>query len=337
MLSVHMMMSLLLLALSPAPDLATAQVTVAQTFSFVVTPVNFPPLGPVSAQTPSISLSWSTDSCAGAVDATGKLISGGSPSPILGSCRDAKGTPVSINLAAVFPAGLKTLSLRRGLSSNSTSTDLLPSVVNSAALAGNTRQVTITNLGRFPSDYYALSISAIDANGNLVRGQSQFFSIQNTGPLPTMAQIQLWSPLDGSYWLANAEYRVRWEMLQTSLVPDFFHLDLLTSDNLLAARLVESMPPNTGDTLLGAGRPLNYTVWNIDKALRNKRFKLRVTGVFVLNGVVQNITSANPMVESGVFFVGPAKPTLSGALAPFSLRLTMAIPLFLCLVMTIQF
>ncbi|XJO75858.1 hypothetical protein BDV3_006471 [Batrachochytrium dendrobatidis] len=297
-----------LLLLSILPVLVLSATPAAQ-----ITAVNFPPLGPVSVQTPSITLSWTTDTCAGAIDSTGKSVVGGSLSPIQGSCRDSKGQPVNINLGGVFPTGLQTLTLRRGLGSNSTSTDLLPTVVNSAALAGNARQVTITNLSRFPSDYYALSLSAIDANGNLVRGQSQFFSIQNTNPLPTMAQMQLWSPLDGSYWLANADYRVRWEMLQTNLVPDFFHLDLLTSDGLLAARLMESMPPNTGDKLLGAGRPLNFTVWSIDKALRNKRFKLRVTGVFVVNGVVQNITSANPMVESGVFFVGPAKPTVSGA------------------------
>nr|KAJ3420818.1 hypothetical protein HK105_005187 [Polyrhizophydium stewartii] len=120
--------------------------------------------------------------------------------------------------------------------------------------------------------------------------------------------MQLWSPLPGSYWLAGTEYRIRWEMLQKAIVPDFFHVDLLTSEGLLAARLFEAYPPNTDDTLLGAGRPLNYTIWAIDPALRNKRFKLRITGVFVSNGIIQPVTSTNPTVDSGVFFVGPVKP-----------------------------
>ncbi|KAJ1339418.1 hypothetical protein BSLG_005984 [Batrachochytrium salamandrivorans] len=75
--------------------------------------------------------------------------------------------------------------------------------------------------------------------GNLVRGQSQFFSIQNTN-FTYHGECRLQGPLGN---------------VTNQPGPRLFHLDLLTSDGLLAARLMESMPPNTGDKLLGAGRP----------------------------------------------------------------------------------
>eukprot|EP00842_Homolaphlyctis_polyrhiza_P005857 jgi/Hompol1/6272/HPOL_004942-RA len=290
--------------------LLLASIPLEVDLSFTVTlPPEAKP-GPVNVKTTNaITLTWSTDSCAGAIDQAGNPVPNASPQQIGGRCSDSKGNPVNINPNAVFPTGLSTLRLRRGLGSNSTSTDLLPTVQNTAALAGNTRQVTISNLASYPSDYYALIIVATDANGNLVHGQSQFFGIQNTDPLPPMGQIQLWSPLDGSYWLANSQYRIRWALLASSIPTDFFYIDLLTPDNLLVARLLDATSPNTGDLLLGAGNPLNYTAWTIDPALRNKQFRLRITGLTVVNGVINNITAANPIVTSGVFFVGPAKPS----------------------------
>ncbi|KAI8924292.1 hypothetical protein BC831DRAFT_466195 [Entophlyctis helioformis] len=292
-----------------------AQVSQSTTFSFTVQPVGFTAPGPVvAATTASITLRWTTDTCAGATDGRGNAVNSGTPRRINGQCFDSNNRNIIIDDTRTFPQGLSALSLRRGIGSNSPEQyDLLKSVTNSPALAGVARTITITNLNQYPSDYYSLYVAATDSRGNLIQGQSPFFAIRNVEELPRIGSMQLWSPLDGSYWLANAEYRVRWELLPLATVPDYFNVDLLTADGQFIARLLETVPPNTGDVLLGESRPLNYTIWSIDPALRNKRFKLFVTGVFVVGGVVQPITEANPQVTSGVFFVGPVKPKTSAA------------------------
>jgi hypothetical protein len=117
----------------------------------------------------------------------------------------------------------------------------------------------------------------------------------------------LHSPLKGSFWLANSEYRIRFEILPTGLIPDRYHVDLLTPAGDIVSRVIEAGPPLANDTLLGTSRPLNYTIWKIPKEMSNRRFKLRVTGVQMSGSVT--ITMANPATaESGVFYIGPVKP-----------------------------
>jgi hypothetical protein len=134
------------------------------------------------------------------------------------------------------------------------------------------------------------------------------FGVRNREPLPPLNTLTLYSPLRGSFWLANAEYRVRFGVLPTGGIPDRYHVDLMTPDGTqVVARVLEAAPPLGNDTLLGTNNQLNYTVWRIDKALANRQFQLRVTGVGFSGGVVREIQGA-PTAMSGVFFIGPAKP-----------------------------
>ena len=115
------------------------------------------------------------------------------------------------------------------------------------------------------------------------------------------------SPLKGSFWLANASYRVRFGVSPTGIIPDRYHVDLLTAQGQVVARVLEAAPPLANDTLLGSNNLLNYTVWNIDKSLANRRFQLRITGVAMQGATIINLSDA-PTALSGVFFIGPAKP-----------------------------
>ena len=51
---------------------------------------------------------------------------------------------------------------------------------------------------------------------------------------------------------------------------------------------------------------MNYTVWKIPRELANRAFKIRVQGVSYDGNVVGQIDGLQ--VDSGVFYVGPAKP-----------------------------
>jgi hypothetical protein len=123
------------------------------------------------------------------------------------------------------------------------------------------------------SGYYSLVLQATDVNGFIVSGTSPIFGIQRgQEPLPPLNQLTLYSPLSGSYWLANAEYRVRFGLLPVGGIPDRYNVDLLTPDGTqVVARVAEAAPPLGSDTLLGSNNLLNYTVWKIDKALANRR------------------------------------------------------------------
>jgi hypothetical protein len=119
--------------------------------------------------------------------------------------------------------------------------------------------------------------------------------------------LTLYSPLKGSFWLANAVYRVRFGVLPGGIIPDRYHVDLLTPQGQVVARVLEAVPPLGNDTLLGNSNQLNYTVWKIDRALANRRFQIRVTGVSMFGANIISIPNA-PTATSGIFFIGPAKP-----------------------------
>lgn len=121
--------------------------------------------------------------------------------------------------------------------------------------------------------------------------------------------LQLISPLPGSFWLAGGRYRIRFEALPTGVIPDRYHVDLLTVDSLVVSRIRSAAIPLANDDLFGTARPLNYTLWDIDPALQNQRFKLRVTGVYSQGASFANVSNP-PVAESGIFFIGPVKPDL---------------------------
>ncbi|KAJ2999749.1 hypothetical protein HDV02_001992, partial [Globomyces sp. JEL0801] len=176
-----------------------------------------------------------------------------------------------------------------------------------AKFAGG-KSFTLSNVGSIKSDYYTFTLSAKDSNGNIVRGQSPTFGIQGVGPLPALGSLKLHTPMTGSFWLANTKYRIRFEVGATKLIPDAYHVDLLTPNDVLVARVLEAAIPFSKDDLLGPNNPLNYTIWDVPKELTNRQFKIRVTGVGLRDQTTIVDFTDPPTVTSGVFYIGPAKP-----------------------------
>jgi hypothetical protein len=115
------------------------------------------------------------------------------------------------------------------------------------------------------------------------------------------------SPLAGSFWVANVDYRVRFEGAAGVTLPTRYHMDLLTPAGDLVQRISEALPPLAGDTLLGTNRNVFYLIWKVAKELANRKYKIRVTGVNS-NGDTTLPLSVPFVAESGMFFIGPAKP-----------------------------
>lgn len=280
-------------------------------FSFYVTASGLDPFAKVDAsKTASIDFTWDTDSCALTRDATGNTVVGAKRNEN-GACVDGSGTTLQVpeDMSKVFPNGFTSLQLKQGFAADAPVTNLLTSVPNSGSFVGIQKKFTLSNLASMKSDYYTLMLAAVDANGNLVRGQSPVIAIQAQGTLPPLSKINLYSPLTGAYWLANTEYRIRFEVPPASgLTPDRFHVDLLTPSGTVIARVIEASFPLAQDDLLGTNHYLNYTIWKVPKELNNRSFKLRVTGALTqgADGFVN--LSDPPVVESGIFFIGPAKP-----------------------------
>lgn len=68
-------------------------------------------------------------------------------------------------------------------------------------------------------------------------------------------------------------------------------------------RIGQAVFPLVGDTLYGASRMLNYSVWSVPVELANRAFKIRVQGVGFDGNVVSSI-AGGPVGESGVFYIG---------------------------------
>lgn len=117
----------------------------------------------------------------------------------------------------------------------------------------------------FPSDYYTLVLEATDDLGNKVVGQSAIFALKSKDPLPQVNTINIYSPLNGSYWLAGSTHRIRIAVDPNGILqPSRFTTELLYVDGSVAQIISSSMPLMANDTLLG-NRPdqmLNYTVWD---------------------------------------------------------------------------
>jgi hypothetical protein len=93
--------------------------------------------------------------------------------------------------------------------------------------------------------------------------------------------------------------------LLTLAIPDAYRVDLISPTNELITRISDPVFPLANDTLFGS-RPLNYTVWKIPRELSHRAFKIRIQGVAFDGNVVGEIDGIR--AESGVFYVGPAKP-----------------------------
>ena len=269
---------------------------------------NLQPLAVIKASNvPNLPISWSSDSCN-----DGRHT--GPPTIVGGACVDDNGNPVVLNSNRIFPNGFTTFSLQRGFGDAQVVTDLMNAVgfTNNNVNVGVTRLLTlpISNGARFPSGYYRVVMTATDAGGFQVSGGSVVFAIDDgVTPLPTANTISLVSPLKGSYWIAGATYRIRWEILPVGPIPDLFNVDLLLPNKTFIAPLIVNTLPLANDTLFGSKHLLNYTVWTIPTALHDRRLRIRLTGVFSLGGVPQPITSANPVETSDVIAIGPVAPT----------------------------
>ncbi|KAJ3273404.1 hypothetical protein HDV01_004474 [Terramyces sp. JEL0728] len=251
----------------------------------------------------SITFRWEWDTCALQTDGGGTLV----PNAVNlgGHCQyNGQNTFPPKDKSKVFPNGLQTLMMTYGFATGQ-SVDLLPSVSkNDGHFVAETHSITIDNLSNFQSGYYSLSMSAIDANGDLVKGSSPILVFKNTQPLPAIQQITLYSPLQGSYWLPNKNYRIRFEVLPTGFQPTNFHVDIYNSQGVKITRVLTAATPFANDTLLGPNHPLNYTEWTIDPSLANQKIKIKLTGVQVIGNNVVELPTA-PTAMSGAFLVGP--------------------------------
>ncbi|KAI8912833.1 hypothetical protein EDD86DRAFT_188100 [Gorgonomyces haynaldii] len=248
-------------------------------------------------QQASLTFTWAWDSCAGALDSVGRPVQATS---INGFCVYNTNLQVlNQDPAKLFPNGLQTLELRQGFGTTSQTTSLLPATNNAAFATSKT--FTISGINSRPTGYYVISMTAIDGDGNFVAGQSAPFGILNGGTLPPRNAITFVSPLKGSLWGADAEYRVRWQVDPSRELPETYSLDLVTPNNELTVYRIKdrAFPIFPFDTVLGTQNPCNYTVWKIPASLQNKKFRLKLVGNFA-SGQTLNATS-------DVFFIGPAK------------------------------
>ncbi|KAJ3252704.1 hypothetical protein HK103_001317 [Boothiomyces macroporosus] len=277
-------------------------------FSFYVSAVGYQPYAIIDVlNTNQVQFTWSWDTCAGQVDGSGNRVVGATVGSD-GKCQyNGVDTHSPSSNNAVFSSGFTTLSLTAGFT-GSTQINLLPSVAsNNGDFIALTHSLTLTNLQQYPSGYYTLQLAAQDSDGNPVKGQSPIYAFKNKDPLPPVQKINLYSPLGGSYWLANAEYRIRFEIAPGGYQPDHFHVDLLTPAGQLITRILENAQPLANDDLLGSNHMLNYTLWNITSDLANRQFRLKITGVQDIGGKVVTLPDP-PTTTSGIFFIGPVKP-----------------------------
>jgi hypothetical protein len=157
-------------------------------FNFFVK-LNPEPTKAIPVSQAGIQFQWTYDTCAGSLNANGQLVK--KPVKKGVECVDENGRPTGRPIIKeIFPTGFSSVRLLKGLTGGETF-NLLPEILNSPILVGGFQNFTISNLARFKSDYYALSLIANDVNGNLVKGQSPIFIIQNTDPVPA----------SGNFWL----------------------------------------------------------------------------------------------------------------------------------------
>ncbi|KAJ3252703.1 hypothetical protein HK103_001316 [Boothiomyces macroporosus] len=283
--------------------LALAASVLATTSNFYISADTYSAFSEIDVTTTkSITFRWEWDSCALQTDGGGDRV----PAVNLGGqCQfNGQKTFPPKDKTAVFPNGLQTLFMSYGFATGQ-KVDLLPSVPkNDGNFVAITHSITIDNLSNFQSGYYSLSMSAIDADGNLVKGSSPMLIFKNTQPLPDIQQITLYSPLQGSYWLPNKQYRIRLEVLPTGFQPTNFHVDVYNAQGNLITRVLTAATPFANDTLLGPDHPLNYTLWTIDPSFANQKVKIKLTGVQVIGNNVVELPSA-PTTFSGYFLIGP--------------------------------
>ncbi|KAJ3273403.1 hypothetical protein HDV01_004473 [Terramyces sp. JEL0728] len=279
------------------------------TYNFYVSAIGYQPYATIDVlHTSQIQFTWSWDTCAGQV-LNGNRVNGATVGTD-GKCQynGVDTAPPTAN-NAIFSSGFTTLSLTAGFASG-TQINLLPSVPNNNGnFIAITHSLTLTNPKQYPSGYYTLQLAAQDTDGNVVKGQSPIYAFKNTDPLPPAQKINLYSPLTGSYWLANSQYRIRFEIAPGGYQPDHFHVDLLSPTGTLVQRVLENVLPLANDDLLGSNHMLNYTLWNVTSDMANRQFKLRITGVQDIGGKVVALPSP-PTTTSGIFFIGKLILTL---------------------------